>query len=78
MIELWEKEIPVGISSGTNWHCIKSLENTLDRGVVTLIPDSPERYEGYLRRHLKEVTGDSFSSYEKIHRELSDQAKREK
>ncbi|KXA89524.1 hypothetical protein AKJ57_05205 [candidate division MSBL1 archaeon SCGC-AAA259A05] len=76
MIELWERGVPAGISSGTNWHCIKSIENTLDRGVVTLIPDSLERYEEYLRRHLKEVTGDSFSSYEKIHRELSDQAKK--
>ncbi|KXB02415.1 hypothetical protein AKJ45_03540 [candidate division MSBL1 archaeon SCGC-AAA261F19] len=45
---------------------------------VTLIPDSPERYEGYLRRHLKEVTGDSFSSYVEIHRELSDQSKKER
>ncbi|KXB01741.1 hypothetical protein AKJ41_00500 [candidate division MSBL1 archaeon SCGC-AAA259O05] len=78
MLELWERGIPAGISSGTNWHCIKSLENTHDRGIVTPIPDSPERYEGYLRRHLKEVTEDSFSSYKEIHRELSDQAKRER
>ncbi|GEM_PF-2489889 len=78
MIELWEKGIPAGISSGTNWHCIKEREVRTNRGVVTLIPDSPERYGEYLRIHLKEVIGVSFSSYKEIHSELSVRAKEER
>jgi len=83
MLTLWNANIPAGISSGTNFlgalKIAERLNEEKKRGaIVTMIPDSCENYGGFLRRHLKNITGVEFEEICNQFEELKAKAQSER
>lgn len=75
MLDLWDADVPAGISSGTNYYgalrAAERLSRENKRGlIVTLIPDSCENYQDFLQKHLHNITGVKFEG--KIYRKFKE------
>lgn len=65
MEELWEKGIPAGITTGTNYSAAKEIKKYYKKPVVTLMPDATGNYRNYFqsedfRRHYKKIMKKKF------------------
>jgi cysteine synthase B len=65
MVDLWNNNVPSGISSGANiWGALqtaKKLHENHEEGlIVTTLPDSCENYRAFLESHFWDVTGKAF------------------
>ncbi|MEM5782635.1 MAG: pyridoxal-phosphate dependent enzyme [Candidatus Aenigmatarchaeota archaeon] len=83
MLMLWNTNIPAGISSGTNFYgslkVAEKLNEEKKKGViVTILPDSCENYEEFLRRHLKKITNVEFKNIYKKFEDLKELARIER
>lgn len=79
MIELWKKDIPAGISSGTNYVGASRISEELDSdSVITLIPDAQESYEGFLKEYLPQILDKDFEQFEEMYERLNRKSERER
>ncbi len=78
LVDLWERDIPSGISSGTNWWGASNIDTIPEKGVFTLIPDGPERYIKYLESKFEKIMGVKFSQYRNTAEKLSKKATNER
>ncbi|KXB07012.1 hypothetical protein AKJ51_02230 [candidate division MSBL1 archaeon SCGC-AAA382A20] len=79
MIELWKRDIPAGISSGTNYAGASRISEELDSdSVITLVPDAQESYEGFLKEYLPQILDKDFEQFEEMYESLNQKSERER
>jgi len=81
LLALWNIGVPAGITSGTNFcGALKIAQELCDenkRGlIVTIVPDSCENYEAFLRKHMCDITGVELGSLQGRYEQLTIKAQK--